>query len=278
MRIETDPAALQAEALVQRAAGRRIGLVPTMGYLHAGHTSLMDIARPRCDFLVVSVFVNPLQFGPGEDLAHYPRDPKGDAEKCRQAGVDLLFMPTDFYPPQRRTTVSVSGLTTGLCGADRPGHFDGVTTVVSRLLCLSQAQVAVFGEKDFQQLAVLRRMVLDLGLPVEIIGGPLVRDTDNLALSSRNRYLTAPSRLRALSLHRALFALRDAVAAHGPGMQVSALLALARAHLDVDRLDYLEVVDPHTLAPLTVVEAEARAVLAARIGPTRLLDNIALVP
>lgn len=277
MQLQTDPLALQAEALDRRARGQRVGFVPTMGFLHTGHTSLMDLARPRCDWLVVSIYVNPLQFGPTEDLARYPRDAEGDATQCRAHGVDCLFMPPELYAPDHATTVSVAGLTQGLCGASRPTHFAGVTTVVARLFGLVQPHLAVFGEKDYQQLAVIRRMTRDLALPVEIVGGPLVRDADGVALSSRNAYLTPEQRRRARSLHQALHAMQQAAAAAGE-VEVEALRALGRQRLDADRLDYLEVVDATSLAPVDRVQAPARALIAAYYGCTRLIDNVALAP
>jgi len=270
----TDTAALQAACLAWRREGLRVGFVPTMGFLHRGHTSLMDIARARCDRLVVSIFVNPLQFAAGEDLDAYPRDPEGDAAKCAARGCDLLFVPDAFYPPDFSTAVTVSGLTGGLCGRDRPTHFQGVTAVVARLFGLTQADVAVFGEKDYQQLAVIRRMVRDLAMPVEVVGGPLVRDDDGVALSSRNAYLSAADRGRARSLRAALEAMAAAAAAGESS--VEALLALGRGRLDVDRLDYLEVVDAETLEPLTTLDRPARALVAAVVGHPRLLDNLAL--
>jgi pantoate--beta-alanine ligase len=276
MRIETDPHALQAEALSRRARGERIGFVPTMGFLHAGHTSLMELCRPRCDWLVASIFVNPLQFGPREDLSTYPRDPEGDALKCRAAGVDVLFVPSGFYEADHSTTVHVSGLTEGLCGESRPGHFDGVTTVVARLFGVVQPSIAVFGEKDYQQLATIRRMARDLALPIEIVGGPLVRDSDGLALSSRNVYLSPEDRRRALSLSRALRHLGERI---GEGERdASALLAAGRAQLEVDRLDYLELRDPLSLRPLARIDGPARAFVAAVVGRTRLIDNLAVGP
>ncbi len=258
-------------SLAQRAEGRRVGLVPTMGSLHRGHLSLVEALRPRVDVLVVSIYVNPLQFGEGEDLDRYPRDPEGDAAKCAAAGVDALFEPTDFYPPGFQTSVSVHELTRSLCGPRRPGHFEGVCTVVARLFGVTRCDAACFGEKDFQQLAVLRRMVADLCLPVEVVGAPLVRDEDGLALSSRNAYLAPEERRRARSLHRGLRAMAEA----GEG-EVEALRALGRSHLDVDDLEYLEVVDPDSLAPLATLDRPARALVAARIGATRLIDNLAL--
>ena len=276
MRIETDPAAVQAEALRRRAAGQTVGFVPTMGFLHRGHTSLFDLARARCDWLVASIYVNPLQFGPGEDLDRYPRDPEGDADKCAAHGCDLLFMPPELYAPDHSTRVQVTGLSTGLCGGDRPTHFEGVTTVVARLFGFVQPNVAVFGEKDYQQLAIIRRMVRDLALPVEVVGGPLVRDDDGLALSSRNAYLSPAQRSRALSLHRALFAMREACAAGED--RADALLDLGRSILDADQADYLEIRSADALTPLRRIEGPARAFGAARYGATRLIDNVALAP
>ncbi len=270
------PDALITQTRAWRQAGLRIGFVPTMGFLHAGHTSLMDRARGDCDRLVVSIFVNPLQFGPSEDLDTYPRDLAGDAAKCRDHGVDLLFVPERFYPRDFSTGVSVSGVSEGLCGGRRPGHFDGVTTVVARLFGLVQPHVAVFGEKDYQQLAVVRRMTCDLALAVEVVGAPLIRDPDGLALSSRNAYLTPDQRARGLSLNRALTAMADAVASGT--RDVPQLLALGRDQIRADRLDYLEVRDADSLAPVQTVTGPARALVAAFYGQTRLIDNRALVP
>lgn len=256
-------------------APRTLGFVPTMGFLHAGHGSLMSLVRPQCDHLVVSVYVNPLQFGPNEDLARYPRDLEGDAALCRAHGVDVLFAPADLYPDGFSTSVSVHRLTERLCGASRPGHFDGVATVCARLFGVTRCSVAAFGEKDYQQLAVVQRMVRDLALPVRIVPGPLVRDGDGVALSSRNKYLSPEERGRATSLHRALFAMRDAA---GDGeRRPGVLLALGRAAIDSDRIDYLELVDAASLEPLTGPGgAGARAVVAAYYGATRLLDNVEL--
>lgn len=265
------PAAMAAWSEA-RWRGGRIGLVPTMGALHAGHAALMDAVRPRCDHLIVSVFVNPLQFGAGEDLDAYPRTLAADLAVCAAHGVDAVFAPTVMYPPDFGTTVHVAGLTTGLCGASRPTHFDGVTTVVARLFGVCRADIAAFGEKDYQQLAVIRRMVRDLALPVEIVGVPTVREPDGLALSSRNIYLSAAQRARAVSLSGALRAMRDAV---GAGTRdVDALRAIGRAALDVDRLDYLEVVDATDLTSVQTVDRPARALVAAFLGDTRLIDNL----
>lgn len=275
MQTWNDPFALQAEALRRRARGERIGFVPTMGFLHAGHTSLMDIAREHCDWLVASIFVNPLQFAPGEDLERYPRDPEGDARKCRDHGVDALLLPADLYAPDHSTRVHVTGLSEGLCGADRPTHFEGVTTVVARLFGLVQPHVAVFGEKDFQQLATIRRMVSDLAMPIEIVGGPLIRDEDGVALSSRNAYLSAQDRVRARSISGALRAM--AAATRAGETATATLLQIGQRVLDVDELDYLEVRTEGDLRPLTRLDGRpARAFAAAKVGHPRLIDNLAL--
>ena len=276
MRIYTDPHALQAEALARRARGERVGFVPTMGFLHTGHRSLMELARPRCDWLVVSIFVNPLQFGPSEDLSRYPRDPEGDAALCAAAGVDALLLPPTLYDADHSTTVEVGGPSEGLCGASRPGHFAGVATVVARLFGLVQPSFAVFGEKDYQQLAVIRRLTRDLALPVEIVGGPLVRDTDGVALSSRNAYLSPDERQRARTLSAGLFALQAAAAAGERRAEV--LLSTAAARFAVDRLDYLELRAADDLSPLATLDRPARALVAAFVGRTRLLDNVPVEP
>jgi pantoate--beta-alanine ligase len=271
MRSVLDVDVLQELTTSWRRQGLRIGFVPTMGFLHEGHCSLMDLARPRCDKLVVSIFVNPIQFGEGEDLDVYPRDPTGDALKCARHGTDVLFMPETFYPKGFSTRVALSGLTQGLCGGRRPGHFEGVTTVVARLFNLVQPHIAVFGEKDYQQLQVIRRMVLDLAMHVDVVGGPLIRDPDGLAMSSRNAYLTPEQREQGLSLHRALFAMQES------GLKdVAALKQLGLGLLKVDRMDYLEVVNPHSLQPVDEVWDEARVLVAGFVGSTRLIDNIAL--
>lgn len=273
MEILREAAEMTRWSRARRDQGQALAFVPTMGFLHAGHASLMDIARDHCERVVVSIYVNPLQFGPTEDLSRYPRDVEGDLATCRAHGVSAVFLPETLYEPGFCTTVSLTGPSRGLCGARRPGHFDGVATVVARLFGLVQPRVAVFGEKDWQQLAVIRRMVRDLALEVEIVGGPLVRDHDGLALSSRNRYLSPAERTRALSLSRAL----NAMQASGL-TEVSALCALGRSLLDVDRLDYLEVVEAEHLTPLAVLDRPARALVAAYVGSTRLIDNLPLEP
>ena len=274
MKTIVDPAELQATTLAWRAQGLTVGFVPTMGFLHRGHTSLMGLARPRCDRLVVSIFVNPLQFGPGEDLERYPRDPVGDSAQCAAHGTDVLFMPERLYPPGHLTRVRMTGLTEGLCGGDRPTHFDGVTTVVARLFGLAQPHLAVFGEKDYQQLTVIRRMTLDLAMPIEIVGGPLIRDDDGVALSSRNKYLSPEQRRRARTLSGSLRAVADAVAAGET--DVGRLVALGRRTLDADAIDYLELRAADDLSVLTTVDRPARVLGAARYGQTRLIDNLAV--
>ena len=274
MRIQTDLQALRQECWEARSGGARVGFVPTMGFLHRGHTSLFALARGRCDLLVASIFVNPLQFSPEEDLERYPRDAEGDAAKARAEGVDLLFMPDSLYEPDHATRVSVPALSAGFEGAARPTHFEGVATVVARLFGLVQPSLAVFGEKDYQQLQVIRQMVRDLAMPIEILGGPLVRDDDGLALSSRNAYLSAEERARGLSLHQALFAMREGAAAGE--REISRLRALGISKIKADTLDYLEVVDAASLLPLQVLDRPARALVAGRFGRTRLLDNVEL--
>ena len=264
---------MHALALGWRARGKKVGFVPTMGFLHRGHTTLIELMRQRCEILVVSIYVNPLQFAAGEDLSRYPRDFEGDREKCRAAGCDVLFMPENLYPADFRTTVDVSGLTSRWEGAARPTHFRGVATVVCRLFGLVQPTVAMFGEKDFQQFTVLQSMARDLAMGIEIVPGPLVRDHDGLALSSRNVFLSPDDRRRALSLHRALFAMRDATT-----RSAADRVALGTSILDCDALDYLDIVDPDSLDPVAEIDRPLRAIATARYGKTRLLDNVAIFP
>lgn len=277
--IVTTKAALRAATESARAAGRTVGLVPTMGYLHEGHRSLMRAARAECDLVVVTIFVNPLQFGPTEDLDRYPRDLDGDVAACTAEGVDLVFAPTtaEMYPRfPSSTTVHVADLTDGLCGASRPGHFDGVTTVVTKLFAIAGACRAYFGQKDAQQLAVIRRMTEELDLPVTVIGCPLVREPDGLALSSRNAYLAPEHRAIAPAIHAAL---RAAAAAWDAGERSSErLVAIVRADLAAHaaiEIDYVECVDPVTLQTRTADGAALLAV-AVCLGGTRLIDNLLL--
>ena len=256
----------------------RLALVPTMGALHAGHLALIAEARRRADKVAATIFVNPTQFGAGEDLARYPRREEEDARMLEQAGCDLLWMPsTDaIYPQGFATTVHVSGLSERWEGEARPGHFDGVATVVAKLLLSVRPDVAVFGEKDFQQLAVIRRMVSDLNIRVEIVGLPTVREVDGLALSSRNAYLSEDERGRAAALQQALTGARDAIRA---GESVASALRQAKQAL-VDagflKVDYLALVGAATLEPLDEACGEMRIIAAATIGMTRLIDNIAV--
>jgi pantoate--beta-alanine ligase len=249
-----------------------------MGYLHEGHASLMRLARQSSDLVVVSIFVNPKQFGPSEDLDRYPRDLERDMRLCEHEGVDLLFTPQseDIYPPGFRTEVSVAGLTEPLCGASRPGHFTGVTTVVARLFGLVRPDRAFFGQKDFQQWRVIARMVEDLAMPVEIVPGPIVREADGLALSSRNTYLSNEDRQRALALSRALAqAMRMDLAGE---RSAESLQGAARSALSGLELEYLELRDADTLQPVAVLDAPAVMAVAAKVGKTRLIDNALLAP
>jgi pantoate--beta-alanine ligase len=288
VRIVRDVPELWRLADGERAAGRRIALVPTLGALHAGHLALVDEARRRADTVVVSIFVNPTQFGPGEDLAAYPRPFEDDVRRCREAGVDAVFAPSveALYPPAAQTFVEVERLSRPLCGASRPGHFRGVATVVVKLLAAAKPHVAVFGEKDFQQLALVRRLVRDLLLDVEIVGVPTLREADGLALSSRNAFLGAAARSEATVLPRALAAARDAVAAGERGRD--ALLARVRreiAKAPSAELDYAELRDPDSLEPSPErLDGPALLALAVRFpadgGPrgVRLIDNTVLRP
>jgi len=253
----------------------RLALVPTMGALHAGHMALVEAAADHASHVVATIFVNPTQFAPGEDLDRYPRREEADADMLRSVGCDLLWLPgvEDIYPPGFETRVSVAGVSERWEGEARPGHFDGVATVVARLLLATRADVALFGEKDFQQLAVIRRLVADLGIGCEIVGVPTVRDTDGLALSSRNAYLSADERARALALPQALNAAADAIRS---GRPVAEALAEGRASLvqaGFTRIDYFALVDAATLEPLEAPAGTMRLIVAAVIGTTRLIDN-----
>ena len=263
-----------------RAQGLTVALVPTMGFLHAGHLSLFDHARTLADRLVVSVFVNPTQFGPGEDLDRYPRDLPRDLELARAHGADLVFAPEAgaMYHPDHATWVDVPELGQGLCGASRPGHFRGVCTVVAKLFGLVRPHVAVFGEKDWQQLAILRRMTRDLELGVEIIGRPIFREADGLAMSSRNVYLSPEERASAPAIRQGLELVQAAVRAGELdagrlGLIFSQHLAAA---LPGARIDYAEFVHPQSLAPVARVDASALLAVAVFLGRVRLIDNILL--
>jgi pantoate--beta-alanine ligase len=254
--------------------GLRIGLVPTMGALHDGHVSLVKLAKTKADIVVTSIFVNPTQFGPNEDFTRYPRDLEGDAKKLEPAGCDIVFAPevAEIYPDRFETYAEVLNTTKGLCGDRRPGHFRGVVTVVLKLFNIVRPDVAVFGEKDFQQLAVIRAFVRDLALDVEIVGAPLLRDPDGLAMSSRNAFLSAEDRKKALSLSRGLFAARDA---YKQGTKTG-LVEIAKAELDRAGVvpEYLELREYFSLSPLTTADRECVLLVAARVGSTRLIDNV----
>jgi pantoate--beta-alanine ligase len=262
-----------------RARGRTVGLVPTMGFFHEGHRSLMRAARAAHDAVVVTLFVNPTQFGPSEDLDAYPRDLSGDTEVALAEDVDVLFAPSvaEMYASGAATSVHVAGLTDALCGASRPGHFDGVTTVVAKLFSIVGPCTAYFGRKDAQQLAVIRRMAADLDLPVQVVGCPLVREPDGVAMSSRNSYLTADERARATVLVRALRSAADAVMAGERDVQrVRRVLVDALATEPSVRVDYAEIVDAATIQPVDAFVGDTLVAVAAFVGRTRLIDNVTL--
>jgi pantoate--beta-alanine ligase len=262
-------------ATLRADGGGTVALVPTMGALHAGHMALITQAKALAEHVIVSIFVNPIQFGPNEDLSRYPRQEVQDSALLAEAGVAALWLPEVevMYPQGFATTVSVAKLGDGLCGAARPGHFDGVATVVAKLLTQVQPDIAVFGEKDWQQLAIIRRMVRDLNLGVEIIGAPIVRDQDGLALSSRNAYLSVAERAAALALPHALQAAAAQIEA---GAGIAPVLSQAETALlqaGFASVDYVALVDVASLEPLEGLDSEARILAAARMGTTRLIDN-----
>ncbi|HXV22886.1 MAG TPA: pantoate--beta-alanine ligase [Alphaproteobacteria bacterium] len=270
---------LRVETAGWRRRGETIALVPTMGALHQGHLSLVALARAHCRRTLVSLFVNPVQFGADEDLSAYPRDEASDAKKLARAGADLLYAPAtaEMYPEGFATRVAVAGLTDHLCGPHRPGHFEGVATVVTKLLLQCLPDVAVFGEKDWQQLQVIRRLARDLDIPVGILGAPTLREADGLAMSSRNAYLRPRERRIAAHLHSTLVELARAVAAGDPcrAAEEKALRTLLEAGFT--RIDYVTVADAATLQPIARIgERPARACAAARLGETRLIDNVAI--
>jgi pantoate--beta-alanine ligase len=271
---------MHAAAGQARSAGKRVGFVPTMGALHEGHLSLVRMARTQTNWTAVSIFVNPLQFGPNEDLARYPRPFERDRQLLEAEGIDVLFAPSaqDIYSAGARTIVEVREMSGRLCGASRPGHFRGVTTVVAKLFNLVQPNVAFFGQKDAAQVAIIRRMVLDLNFDVQIAVGPIVRETDGLAMSSRNQYLNLQERKAAPVLYRALMRVQQ-MADRGE-RNSSMLLKAARdvvAEEPLARLDYVEAVDPETLEPVPEIGHGALITIAAFFGSTRLIDNILLI-
>lgn len=282
-----DPAAMRARAEDQRRDGRKIAVVPTMGALHEGHLELVRLARARADLVILTIFVNPTQFGPNEDLAKYPRDEAGDIEKARRAGpeggpgggIDIAFCPevSAMYPAGAQTFVEVRELQKPLCGVSRPGHFAGVATIVAKLFNITKPHVAVFGEKDYQQLAIIRRMVRDLDFGIEIVSQPIVREPDGLALSSRNAYLSADQRTIALGLSRGLAAAEQLV--KSGERDAAKLVAAARGELDgVTRIDYVELRDATELSEISRLDRPAVLAIAAFVGTTRLIDNRVLAP
>ena len=282
MQILTTPHELEAQCRAWRKAGDDIALVPTMGYYHAGHEDLMTHARGLARRLVVSLFVNPTQFGPGEDLEAYPRDPERDAAIAAGHGADVLFRPEPglMYAPDHATWVEVPELAKGLCGQTRPVHFRGVCTVVLKLFLLTGADVAVFGQKDWQQQAILRRMARDLNVPVRIVTRPTVREADGLALSSRNLYLTPEERAQAPEIRQGLLYARKLAEEGETSVSLlrEAVLRRWAERLPLGRLDYLSVVHPESLAPLTEAGDAALMACAVRMGKARLIDNILLRP
>lgn len=267
---------MQKRADELRSAGHNISLVPTMGFLHEGHLELMRVAKKHSDQLVMSLFVNPTQFGPSEDYGQYPRDTEGDVEKARKVGVDMVFMPSveEMYPEGSQTKVHVERVTQHLCGLSRPTHFDGVTTVVAKLFNIVKPHLAVFGQKDFQQLTVISRMVIDLNMDIKIFGVPTVREPDGLAMSSRNNYLSADERKSALCLKKSLD-LADKMFQGGErdaGIIKGAIESLIRDHPFTD-IDYVSICDPISLDDIGIMRDESLVALAVRVGKTRLIDN-----
>ena len=274
------PVEIQTRVRKQRSSGLSIGVVPTMGALHVGHRSLIEAARAECDFVVTTIFVNPTQFSPTEDLKLYPRPLKADLDLCRSAGCDLVFTPSveDMYSAGSQTTVAVSGIRGMLEGASRPTHFDGVTTVVAKLFNITLPDRAYFGQKDYQQQLIVRQMVRDLNWPVEVVTCPIVRESDGLAISSRNRYLSPQQREQALSLNQILNRAHQQ-AASGQSSPEDVQTEMVRQLEDAEGLDpdYAVVVDSETLQPAEKQAQTAVGLLAARVGKTRLIDNRVLI-
>ncbi len=279
MKIITAISDMQSLADSVRSEGRTIGFVPTMGFLHEGHLSLMRRARQECDLVVVSIFVNPTQFGLNEDLDRYPRDEAGDRSQCEAAGVDVLFMPktSGMYPDAPSVFVTVEGLSDVLEGAVRPGHFRGVATVVAKLFNIVKPHKAFFGQKDYQQCAVIRRMAQGLDMDVDIVVLPTVREPDGLAMSSRNSYLSVDDRRKAAVIHRALSSAEQMAKAGGkePEKLKNKMLAVLREVPGIE-IDYVEVADPENLMPLASAKDSMVLLVAVRIGSTRLIDNLVI--
>ena len=267
---------MQETALAARKDGKRIGLVPTMGYLHEGHASLMKEGRNRSDLLIASIFVNPTQFAAGEDFEKYPRDLESDMKLAAEAGVDIIFAPSalEMYPSGYQTYVNVESITLPLCGESRPGHFRGVTTVVAKLFGIIQPNIALFGMKDYQQLAVIRQMTADLNFPVEVVGMPIVREPDGLAMSSRNAYLSPRERLDALCLKRAIDQVKDSFRnGETSSEQLKKLSLKVIMESSSAAVDYIEFCDNLSLESVPFVDKTTLMALAVKIGKTRLIDN-----
>lgn len=272
---------LRKEINIYKTGGLKIGFVPTMGYLHEGHLSLIRAARKDCDKVIVSIFVNPTQFGTGEDFEKYPRDLKNDSFLARKEGADVLFVPdaSDMYPEKETTHVDVGELGDNLCGKYRPGHFRGVVTVVAKFFNLVRPDIAYFGQKDYQQAVIIKKMVEDLNLPVQIKVMPIVREKDGLAMSSRNSYLTPEQRQAATVIFQALKAARTAVK-NGEN-DASKVLSIAKAELDNELLckpQYLEIIDPVNLQPVKQLGSPSLIIIAAYVGEVRLIDNVLIGP
>ncbi len=277
-KVVREPADFRRACDSARASGQRVGLVPTMGALHAGHLSLIEQAKMRADFLALTIFVNPLQFAEGEDLARYPRTMEADLEGCRARGVDVVFAPEPdaMYPKGFQTKVCLRDVTKPLEGEFRPTHFDGVTTVVAKLFNLTGPSVAVFGRKDYQQWKALSRLALDLDMPIEVVGCPIIREPDGLALSSRNRYLSESERERALGIVTGLRAAYDAWTAGARSPEALRALAAAPVEERFHRVDYVAAVDPETLGTPEPHDSRLLLAVAAHLGATRLIDNVVL--
>ena len=275
MRVFKDAVEMQRWAMEQRVSGNTIGFVPTMGYLHNGHLSLIEEAQVDCDLIVVSIFVNPTQFGPNEDFSRYPRDEKGDLEMCENAGVSAVFIPDvdSMYNKDASVCIVENSLSLGLCGASRSGHFQGVCTVVAKLLNIVQPNVAIFGQKDYQQVAIIKRMVDDLNFPVEIRVASIVRDTDGLAVSSRNIGLSDEERLQALSINSALNIAHESFFSGETSADEVKRQIREKLHENALDIDYVDIIDGKDLASVETVEMGDVAVIAVFCGNTRLIDN-----
>lgn len=276
MRVVHTISEVRQSVLGMKKQGAKVGLVPTMGALHAGHGSLIEAAMAECDFVVVTIFVNPTQFGPGEDLDKYPRTLNEDAAYCEKLGADLIFAPSaeEMYPESQLTWVEVEGLTGGLCGAKRPGHFRGVTTVCAKLFNIVQPDIAYFGQKDAQQAIIIQRMVRDLNMSLDIQVCPIIRESDGLAMSSRNKYLSLDERKRATCLYKALMLCRAQIDAGQHEAEVLTTCMSEIINQSGGRIDYIEIIDAETLDPVAVIKGRVLIALAVFFGPTRLIDNL----